>query len=122
MSNLIRQHEMRRLITLCETEDWGSAAAVFQGGDCGTFAYALHQRTGWQAMASENHVWLVNPDGKAVDINGVHETDMIRLPGDEGLTVHPHRISERDVQDRDNLAWANQIIANHPSRFGIAEW
>ncbi len=50
---------MRTLMTLlCDTNetDWDDAEAIFLGGDCGTFAYALWQRTGWKAMCSGNHV------------------------------------------------------------------
>jgi hypothetical protein len=98
---------------------WDSAEAVFKGGDCGTFAFALHQKTGWKAMASDNHVWLINPDGKAVDVMGVHSGATAHLEGDENLTVKPYRLSARDVTDRDNLIWATQLIEKNPQRFGI---
>lgn len=93
------------------------AEATFLGGSCGSLALAIHNVTGWPARASQNHVWVVNPNGNAVDIRGVHEGPDAHLPGDEGMEAHPYKLSDRD---RD-FAYdeAREIVANNPEYFGI---
>lgn len=93
------------------------AEATFLGGSCGSLALAIHNVTGWPARASQNHVWVVNPEGNAVDVRGVHEGPDAHLPGDEGMETHPYKLSDRD---RD-FAYdeAREIVANNPEYFGI---
>lgn len=51
----------------------------FTEGDCHIFAAALEKLTGWPLHcftyqgAPSDHAFVVRPDGKAVDIEGVHE-------------------------------------------------
>lgn len=107
---------MRQFINIVEsvTEDM---EATFLGGSCGSLALALHNATGWPARASQNHVWVVNNEGNAVDIRGVHEGPDAHLPGDEGMAAQPYQLSE---YDRD-FAYeeARAIVADNPEHFGI---
>jgi hypothetical protein len=107
----------------------------FTTGACGYFAAALHDRTGWPIMAEYDHdhpdevahVFVLNPDGKAVDIRGIHDgdwaetdfSDPTRGPG----PIHPMSREEAATDDGVGgyLEWANTILDYFPERYGISD-
>jgi hypothetical protein len=70
----------------------GAAEHAFSTGACAALAYVLHEATGWKIVGitdghnvhdgklgggSSLHWGVMRPDGKFVDIDGVHEIDDI---------------------------------------------
>lgn len=101
----------------------------FVDGLCCYLAVALHDRTGWPIYAEfENdlisHAWVMNNDGLAVDINGIHA-------GNRAVTYasssNPGSIKPVDaarVRRRDDYFedWANKLIQKYPEHFGVADF
>lgn len=96
----------------------GAAEHAFSSGACAALAYAMHEATGWTIIGitdghnvhdgklgggSSLHWGVMRPDGKFVDIDGVHEID---------------DIVERYMYDADDetAAWGNGTPAD------IHEW
>ena len=106
---------MRNFIQIVESTQ-PDHEAMFLGGSCGSLALALHRATGWPARASQNHVWVVNPLGNAVDIRGVHEGPDAHLTASDG-TSSPYAISDDDA----DFAYeeAKALVADNPAHFGI---
>lgn len=110
----------------------GHARVSFTCGLCCVFAAALHDRTGWRIVAEyENggedlaHAWVVDPDGRAVDVNGIHEGGWARTPYSE-KEAGPVRSLGRDEclridgnLDEDYL-WAAGLIEAWPELYGVA--
>lgn len=100
----------------------------FTCGGCYSLAYALHKKTGWkmrQEMEPDDpkqvrHVWVVNDQGKAVDINGVHPTGRAPTqwsPGRPGRIVNVR--PDPKETSRYYMPWAKQVVKSHPGHFGI---
>lgn len=105
----------------------------FNCGACGDFASALHDLTGWSIMAEFSgvddieHIWVVNDEGRAVDVNGIH---------DDGVAITPYSIPNRNrvlpierheaVSDDDyslrNRYWAHALIKRFPELFGVQDF
>lgn len=102
----------------------------FLEGNCGFLAAALAEATGWEIVAEHAgadgaHVWVVNDQGRAVDIQGVHPTSYAEFPG-------APRKKDRNVEEvsldslldmcwnKPVLEWARAIVAHFPEHFGIA--
>jgi hypothetical protein len=97
-----------------ETERFGCGAS-------GDFAAVLHEMTNWPVMAgieadgSIGHAWVVNPEGCAFDVNGLHDTEVAPYPagGSSYIEVRP-----ADLQDivsdsrwtRSCRYWASDVI------------
>lgn len=118
----------------------------FTAGACHHLALALHRITGWPIMAelppeepdaldAAIHYWVVTPDGKAVDIQGVHATDWASTPysltAPEGpLRRVPVELLLSDTADParcacrlalEYTAWAETLVAHFPGHFGLPE-
>lgn len=109
----------------------------FTCGSCGYLALALHEVTGWPIMAvfessspyeepTIEHVWVVNPQGKAVDVNGVHPTGYAKTkydgPSSGANDVRPldSDFVRKEMADEGALAWARPLVKNFPEHFGIS--
>lgn len=76
----------------------------FTCGDCHIFARALNKLTGWPLHGFINddgepdvHAFVVRPDGKAVDIEGVHDLQTFVkrwISNDETLKLHQFQWSD----------------------------
>lgn len=105
--------------------------AEFSAGYCAYLARALHEVTGWPVMAELDsrglghieHVWVVNHQGKAVDINGVHPSDYARTKYSEptpGKIIQVPNIERQAPEDDYGvLDWARQLVELFPKHFGI---
>ena len=112
---------------------------TFTAGECGTLALVLHQLTKWPLFldadrVSKNgqvapgdigHVWVCSPEGKAVDILGVHPSNYANT----AYTLKPgivmpvksaqlHKIFNRPHY----LAWARKIVEYFPNHFGVSHY
>lgn len=108
------------------------ARTEFTCGLCATFAAALHDRTGWNISAEYEsngdivHVWCVNEDGKAVDINGTHNSAWAKTPFSE---TTPHLIKPLSRSEcnstshnaENDFEWANEIINSHSDLYGCGK-
>lgn len=108
------------------------ARTEFTCGLCATFAASLHDRTGWNIYAEYErngdivHVWCINEDGKAVDINGTHISSWAKTPFSEStpFAIKPllrsecNSISQNAVDD---FRWANEIIDDYPELYGCSK-
>lgn len=129
--------DMRGFIDLVETldyDEWTPERGIdefvrteFMTGGCYALAVALHDKTGWPIQANfdaygdVNHVWVIRPDGAAVDINGVHDTSVAKTKYDLDGTPPsgPEPYPADDPVDQDMLAWARQLIDGFPDHFGL---
>lgn len=118
----------------------------FTAGACHHLALALHRVTGWPIMAElppeepdaldgAIHYWVVTPEGKAVDIQGVHATDWANTPYSLAHPEGPLRVVPRQTLLSDNsdpstcagrlareyAAWAETLVAHFPEHFGLPE-
>lgn len=102
----------------------------FNCGACGDLAAVLHDMTGWPISAEFDragdieHVWVTNPDGCAVDINGVHETGRAITPYSEAKAGRIDEISRQQASSENEHAqefrsWASELVARYPDRFGL---
>lgn len=105
-------------------------------GGCYSLALALHRATGWTMWGvyeTDNpdtlaHAWVVRPDGRAVDINGVHSGGVAKVKYDQhsdrfGAPIR-HNPPQKIIPDESEanpeyLEWAETLIAAHPDHFGI---
>lgn len=101
----------------------------FTCGLCCELAIELRSRTGWPIYVELDergeilHAWVVNPRGRAVDIQGIHPTSRARTPHNHDW-VGP--ISEWSVDqleahglDAEGEFWAKEIVEQFPEHFGI---
>jgi len=114
----------------------------FTTGYCTWLAFAIHERTGWPILGELDgdgwhmHVWVRNPDGRAVDINGIHPTDFARTKYNDPRWLEKHGMlhelredgTVEDITDRvfdfyskpcPELDWARQIVDGFPEHFGL---
>lgn len=123
---------MRKFINIVTEGDWTPAQGLdefvrteFTCGGCGYLALALHDLTGWPIRAfGDDHIWVINPQGRAVDINGVHPEDYALTQWDDGVApgqaqdIDPETLRS-ELQDSGMLKWAREIIEHFPEHFGL---
>lgn len=106
-----------------DPEYWEYVVAEFTCGFCSELALTLHDRFGWPLMAEIAgdgglyHAWVLNPDGRAVDINGVHADGFARTWPDWKTTIRA--MSREGLAafglNPEGLAWAVEILAARPA-------
>ncbi len=106
------------------------AIIEFTTGACGYLAVVLHDMTGWPLRvefehpphgADIAHIWVLNDDGLAVDINGVHATAWAKTKYSEDKPGQMQPIDREEalgLADEDFLSWARELIADNPEHFG----
>lgn len=98
---------------------WAFTVAEFTCGLCAELAVTLHLRHGWPLYAEWAddgglyHAWVVNDAGRAVDINGVHDSAHARTFYDPDTRVAPTTLDALDAMglNAEGLAWAEEILA-----------
>lgn len=108
----------------------------FSTGLCGVLAAAIHARTGWviidelepdaklsitdgsiEVNGDVTHTYVLNPQGHAVDIYGIHPTMWARTKYSNnkpsGILYSPEHPDHGDVK------WANVLLDNFPEHFGL---
>lgn len=111
---------------------------LFTERQCTAFALELHKLTGWPIFGEFDrgwkpcpetlrHAWVVNDDGNAVDINGIHGGNYAMTkysdPPDsinfDGKIVSLKKAQLELKSHRKYSAIAREIIKRHPRRFGL---
>jgi hypothetical protein len=109
----------------------------FSAGGCYDLATALHQQTGWPIWGTfekdhpdmVSHVWVIRPDGKAVDINGIHSQNVAKTKYDNDTerygrptqTLEPRQLDASELSnDPEMVTWATELIQTNPEHFGIS--
>lgn len=98
----------------------------FTTGGCGQLAAAIHDRTGWPIYVDEDgdewgHAYCINPNGHAVDINGVHPSDWAQTK----YSINKGNIRKVNRKEISNdgpdgyYGWATALLDNFPDHFGI---
>jgi hypothetical protein len=107
------------------------AIVEFTTGGCGYLAVVLHDLTGWQLWAEYEkaphggdiaHIWALNDDGFAVDINGVHEGRWAKTKYSDpepGWIAMVDRAFVLERHDAEYSEWAAEIVAENPEHFGL---
>lgn len=115
----------------------------FSTGGCGYLALALTEKTGWPVVAETSedgdieHIWCVNANGMAVDINGVHPEAFAQSKFNDP-EWRPNKIMPHDMvgkrgkvipiscetldgfcHEQMTMDWAREIVELFPSHFGI---
>lgn len=89
-------------------------------------AVVLHQITGYPIYAEIDgdefiHCWVTNPDGNAIDINGVHNGNWAKKPYSKNLPKGA--IKEYHNKDElvahDMVEWAKDLFFSHPEHFNL---
>jgi hypothetical protein len=104
----------------------------FNCGACGDFAAVMHDITGWPMRAELDssgdveHVWVVDPDGRAIDINGHHSGSRAITPYSNAKSGRIVDIAREDASSdnrygQENRLWARALIDRYPDRFGLPE-
>jgi hypothetical protein len=109
------------------------AIVEFTTGACGYLAVALHDLTGWSIFAEYEHppytediahIWVVNEDGLAVDVNGVHSTAWAKTkysgkkPGRIAAISRSEALGTPNQKDQEYSDWALELIQANESHFG----
>lgn len=110
------------------------AISEFTCGYCCEFACALHDLTGWPIYAEFSdhtnedliHAWVQTPNGRAVDINGVHSGSWARTKFSGSAPMEIRHVSREDAEGKFAQAheyreWAASIIGSDPKRFQLNE-
>lgn len=115
-------------------ETWVSSFGIdnfvkteFTCGNCFWLALALHCKTKWpiKAKMSGNdviHCFVINPDGKAVDIYGVRPTEQAPTRYDSELDENCIVVDARPETPsplNQDYKWAETLVEDFPSHFGI---
>jgi hypothetical protein len=110
----------------------GNAVLAFNQDASGYLAVVLHDQFGWRLFAEYRrapqetdiyHMWALNEDGRAVDINGVHLTDRAEAKysyGDVGRIEMIDRATALGAADTRLLDWARLLVEANPTHFGLA--
>jgi hypothetical protein len=95
------------------------AQVEFTCGYCHCFALALHQKTGWPIYCDDNHYWVVNPEGNAVDIAGVHESNyaVTEWNDPDPTAVRGITLGELEPCNDEILQWAIEVIEQNPDKY-----
>jgi hypothetical protein len=105
------------------------AIVEFTTGACGYLAVVLHDLTGWQLWAEYEkephdggiaHIWVLNDESRAVDINGVHEGHWAKTKYSDpkpGRIAMIDRASALERLDAEYSDWAAEIVAENPEHF-----
>lgn len=104
----------------------------FNCGACGDFAAVMHDLTGWPMRAELDsagdveHVWVVDPDGRAIDVNGHHVGSRAITPYSNAKPGRLIDIARNDAtadnrHGHENRQWAKALIDRYPGRFGLPE-
>lgn len=140
------QQEMLENLDLTNTQINEEVIEDFTMGLCVYLAFTLNKRYGWtiyHEFESDNehpydpychmHSWVKNPDGNAVDINGIHEGNYAKVYEDDEFTeegVYTDATAQLpSVKNLENpnevdlkiLDWAERIINANPEHFGIEQ-
>ncbi|MBY3433383.1 hypothetical protein HFN89_04305 [Rhizobium laguerreae] len=110
----------------------GFMLAELNCGACGDFAAVLHDMTGWpikaefQPSGDIEHIWVVTPEGHAVDVNGVHKDDLAVTPFSTPVTERTTWISRSEAspataRSESNRRWATALIESYPEIFGLPD-
>ena len=106
------------------------AIVEFTTGACGYLAVVLHDLTGWPLRVEYEHppsegdvahIWVVNDDGKAVDINGVHSGSWAKTKYSGPIPGRISVISRAGALGREDpgyMEWAKELIEVNPGHFG----
>ena len=110
---------------------WHSITEYITGG-CYDLAVILHKLTGFPIFAevSENngvvHAWVVNNDGQAIDIYGLHETNWAKteLSSDKPLgKIVPYPVEEQYLKQgykSEYTDWTIELIKSNQKHFCLA--
>lgn len=108
----------------------------FTTGGCFELAAVLHRRAGWpiygHVLQGELvHAWAVNPEGRAVDIHGVHagavafcaytQMQCTDTQGVERSHVGDpiNLTSSAFMQEADLTEWAEELLVHFPEHFSL---
>jgi hypothetical protein len=109
----------------------GNAVLAFNQDAGGYLAVVLHDKFGWQLFAEYRrapreteiyHMWAVNNEGRAVDINGIHHTDRAEAKysyGEVGRIEMIDRVTALGAADEELLGWARLLVGENPEHFGL---
>lgn len=102
------------------------ARSEFVCGGCYYLAVALHQITGFPIFAEIDgsefiHCWVMNPDGNAIDVNGIHKGNWAKTPYSQDLPsgVVQEYHDEDELADDEMFEWAKDLVFSHPEYFNL---
>lgn len=99
----------------------------FTCGNCFLLALALHYKTKWPIKAKMVdgdviHCYVINNDGKAVDIYGVRPTEQAPTRYDSNMD-EPFVVTdvrpETPWPSNKDYQWAEELVSNFPQHFGL---
>jgi len=99
----------------------------FTCGNCFLLALALHYKTKWPIKAKMSgsdviHCYVLNDEGKAVDIYGVRPTEQAPTRYDSELEENCKVIDVRPETPwpaNKDYQWAEELVATFPAHFGL---
>lgn len=99
----------------------------FTCGNCFYLALAIHQKTKWPIKAKVVgddviHCYVVNKNGKAVDIYGVRPTEHAPTRYDSNIDYSFNVIDlkpETPDESNKDYQWAKELVTIFPEYFGI---
>lgn len=95
----------------------------FTCGACYHLAYAIHIKTGWLIHSvNDEHYYVVNNKGYAVDIYGIRPTSKAPTKYDKSYSEKAKLIKNseyEDVSDSEYYHWSLKLIENFSKYFGI---
>ncbi|MGR5367121.1 hypothetical protein [Photobacterium damselae] len=103
------------------------ARTEFVCGGCYSLALVLHQITGYPIYAEIDgdefiHCWIKNPDGNAIDINGIHDGNWAKTPYSQSSPkgVIQEYQGNNDLVDPDMIEWARDLVFSHLEHFNLS--
>jgi hypothetical protein len=103
----------------------------FTCGYCCSLAAVLHDLTGWPIRAHVDaddevvHAWVVNEEGRAVDINGIHPGGIAATKYSAiGKAARVRPMDRNDLTSESSAAqeveeWALELARSHPKHFAL---